>query len=764
MERRALVWISAALMAGVYFAEYMAFMTAAALALSGGSLCLTAVKAMKNRSLWKFTILPLAFLMGMFFWQWETSRFVELDHYKGKTVELIGTAYGLEQLGDSLRLTDAVLKVQGKSVPITKDIRLRFRNDMKVPEGLNGSRVVVRTVWSPAESAANPRGFDYGSYLKRSGFQTELKIAPWQLVDRQKGPWDVRAMLYAFRGWYGSALLSCVSLEEGSVAYGMAIGDTVLIPEELINSYRVSGLGHLLSVSGLHFAILFDWLRRVLSKIPISESRRTMLIIAVLTFMGFLNGWTAPALRAWGMILLLIVSKNCFRQYDGLTALSAIAVITTILQPLAVLQPGFQFSYGSVLSLVTLTRPLEAYIPIRHTHIREYLAASFAVQVAVIPLGIFWFGFWNPLTLLLNFPVMILSEWLMPALVLFPLALLFGQGGSWLAGGIIRSLVWGMNTCSNFMVSQAQDWLLPSPTVGRLVSILILGMVFSRCIASVAGGIEQRTGTNRILVGAAVLLLGVHLSWAPNPRTTFFSVGQGDAAMIEFQNRRVLIDAGPEAAKLDRLLLRNGIRHIDALVVTHGHEDHMGGTVSLLRHLKIGSVIIGTEERNNPLFLDMMEAARKRDVPVRIVRQGDTLYLDSQRSLEVLYPFENNEQEDPNAHSLVLLYREGAFKTLFTGDLGKTGENALMDRGLLPDIDLLKVPHHGSLTSNSQAWMEKISPETAVISVGRNLYGLPNRVIMDGYEKSGTVLFRTDDDGAVRITMDGNRPMLKTWR
>lgn len=764
MERRALLWISVALMAGVYFAEYMAFMTGAALALTVSILYMTAIKAMKERSLWKYAVIPAAFLMGMLFWQWEASRFVELDRYKGETVELTGRVYGLEKLGDSLRLTDAVLKVQGKSISLKKDIRLRFKNDLKVPEGLNGSRVVVRTVWAPAESAANPRGFDYGSYLKRSGFQTELKISPWQLVDRQKGYWNFRTMLYAFRGWYGSALLSCVSLEEGSVAYGMAIGDTVLIPDELINSYRVSGLGHLLSVSGLHFAILFDWLRRVLAKVPMRESQKTMLIISVLTFMGFLNGWTAPALRAWGMILLLIASKSCFRQYDGLTALSAIAVITTVFQPLAVLQPGFQFSYGSVLGLIALTRPLETYIPIPHTHIREYLAASFAVQVAVIPLGIFWFGFWNPLTLLLNFPVMILSEWLMPVLVLFPLALLFGPGGSWLAGGIIGSLVWGMNTCSNFMVSQAQDWLLPSPTVGRLASILILAMIFSRSIASVAGGAERRTATNRILLGAVVVLLGVHLSWAPNPCTTFFAVGQGDAAMIEFQNRRVLIDAGPEAAKLDRLLLRNGIRHIDALVVTHGHEDHIGGAVALLRHLKIGSVIIGTEEMDNPLFTEMVEAARERKVPVRIVQQGDTLYLDSQRSLEVLYPFENNEQEDPNAHSLVLLYREGAFKTLFTGDLGKAGEEALMGKGLLSEVDLLKVPHHGSRTSNSRAWMETILPETAVISVGRNLYGLPNRVIIDAYEKSGAALYRTDDDGAIRITMHGGRPMLKTWR
>lgn len=758
------MWISCAMMAGVYFSEYAFFMMASALAVVGGLACIMVMKAIRFRVLWKLASIPVAFLIGISLWQVDSSRFMELDQYKGETVELSGTAYGLDLLGDSLRLTDATLKAKGEVFHLKKDIRLRFRNDQKVPEGMNGSSIVLRAVWDPAESAANPRGFDYQTYLQRSGFQSEIKMSPWQIVECMKDNWDARAMLYAFRAWYGTALLGCLPLEEGSVAYGMAIGDTVLIPEELINSYRVSGLGHLLSVSGLHFAILFDWLQRMLAKVPIGESRKTALIVGVLTFMGFLNGWTAPALRAWGMILLLIASKKCFRQYDGFTALSSIALVTTIMQPTAVLQPGFQFSYASVLGLITLTRPLEAYIPIRNRHIREYVAASVAVQAAVIPMGIFWFGFWNPLTLLLNFPVMVLSEWLMPALVLFPVTLLFGQMGNWIAGGIIGSLVWGMNACSNFMVPQTQDWLLASPTVGRLGGILLIIMVVSRLIIPVAGGVTQRTETNRILIFMAILLIGVHLNWVMQPRTTFFAVGQGDAAMIEFQNRRLLIDAGPATAKLDRLLLRNGIRKVDALVITHGHEDHIGGAVPILKHLRVGSIVIGTEEAENPLFVEMLEVARKRGVPVQIFKQGQTLYSDRDRILEVLYPFENKAQEDPNAHSLVLLYREGDFKTLFTGDLGKAGEEALMTRGLLPDVNLLKVPHHGSLTSNSQAWMEQIAPETAVISVGHNLYGLPNRAIIDAYRKYGTVLYRTDDDGAVRVTMDSGRPMLKTWR
>lgn len=764
MERRILVWVSACLISGIYYAEYLSFLRLpgllAALVLMG--ILIAAVRA--GRMQWRFLLLPAAFLAGLLFWQMETARFDDLDICTGKMVELQGTVYGLEGLGDSLRMTSPVLRVDGRSVRLQRDIRLRFRNEGTVPAGMNGRQIVLRTLWQPAESPANPRGFDYGQYLNRSGYQTELRIAPWQIVGSTPNGWDLRAVLYGFRAWYGSALLSVVPIEEGSVAYGMAIGDTVLIPDELMNSYRVSGLGHLLSVSGLHFAILFDWLRRILGRVPMRETRKTAIIIGVLTFMGFLNGWTAPALRAWGMIMLLILSRRCFRRYDGLTALSAIAVLTAVVQPLSVLQPGFQFSYGSVLGLLTLTRPLEAYIPIRNAHLREYLAASIAVQGAVVPLGIFWFGFWNPLSLLVNFPVMILSEWLMPVLVLFPALLVLGRAGEWLAGRAIGILVWGMNACSSFMVEQAQDWLLPSPDVGRVLAILLVILIAARMMVPVVGGQQMRLRTNRAALAAVVLLMGVPLNWIQGGQITFFSVGQGDGALIRFENQSILIDTGPASAKLDRLLLRNGISSIGSLVITHGHEDHIGGAAAVLKHLKVGRLIIGTEEPDNPQYVEMIRTARLRRVPVQLVRQGDVLYADGARTVTVLYPFKNSAQEDPNAHSLTLIYQEGAYRTLFTGDLVKAGEAALLARGLLPDVDLLKVPHHGSLTSSSQEWLDRIRPETAVISAGPNLYGLPNRVIIEAYEKSGADLYRTDSDGAVRVTLSGNRKTLKTWR
>lgn len=764
MERRTLLWVSGLLMAGIYFAEYFNYLLLPVLLGTGILFCGLIIGVLRGAVPWKLLILPVAFMAGTALWELETRRFPELDSYAGMMAEIEGTVYGLEGLGNSLRMSSPILRIGKETIPLQRDLRLRLKNEGEIPQGLNGRHILLRTFWQPAESAANPRGFDYEAYLQRSGYQTELRISPWQIVDQKSGGWHARAWLYDFRAWYGSALLKTVPLEAGSVAYGMAIGDTVLIPKDLMDSYRISGLGHILSVSGLHFAILYGWLQRMLQKVPLAEKWKTVIIISVLTFMGFLNGWTSPALRSWGMILLLILAKKRYRQYDGLTALSAIAIMTALVQPLAVLQPGFQFSYGSVLGLMTLTRPLEAFIPIQNQHLREYLAASLAVQGAIIPLGVFWFGFWNPLTLIVNFPVMILSEWLMPVLVVFPFMLLLGDAGSWLVGKVIGFLVWGMNACSNFMVDQAQDWILPSPDAGRVLAILLLLVVGARLLIPVTGGAAKRLRSNRAMLTAALILFGVHLSWAPDTRITLFSVGQGDGALVEFEDKTVLIDAGPASAKLDRLLLRNGISAVDTLIITHGHEDHIGGVIPVLKHLNVGRIVIGTEEPENPLYNAMVSEARMKGVPVQVVKQGDSLYATDKRTLTILYPFENRAQEDPNAHSLSLLFQEQDFGALFTGDLVKAGEQAMIQKGILPDVDFLKVPHHGSLTSSSQEFLDHTLPETAVISVGLNLYGLPNRVIMDAYRQSGVTLYRTDDHGAVRVTLSGNRKTLKTWR
>lgn len=759
-----MLWASCAVMAGIYFAEYYEKLIPTAVWLI---VCLCGVlmlKAANGKQPWIVTLIPMALLMGIGLWHYERLQVLDLTHRNGQMVTLEGQAYGLEGLGNTIRLTAVTLQCGEQTISLRRDVRLRLKGRGTVPQGLNGSRIVVRTLWQPAESQVNPRGFDYGDYLNRLGYQTELRVSSWQIVHRQPGRADPRTLLYAFRSWYGRSLLRLLPLSEGSVAYGMAIGDTALIPGELKDSYRISGLGHLLSVSGMHFAILYGWLRRMLKATPFKDGAQTGIAIAVLTFMGFLNGWAAPALRAWGMILLLILSRCCFRRYDGVTALSGVALLTAMIKPLSVLQPGFQFSYCAVLALMTLTRPLEARLPVMNPHLREYLGASIAVQCAVMPLGIFWFGFFNPLTLLTNFPVMLLAEWLMPVLVIFPVLMLLGPAVEGAASVVIGLLIRGINACSLFMTHRAEDWLLPSPSAGRLAALMLMLVLAARLVIPAAGGSEQRLRSHRLILTAVALLIGVRAAWVPGGEITFFSVGQGDAALIRFEHHIVLVDTGPEKAELDRLLLRNGIGTLDTLAITHGHEDHIGGAVAILRHLKVGQVVIGAEEPDNPLYIAMLQEAAVRNVPVVRVKQGDALYSNAFRSLMVLYPEEDRPQSDPNAHSLTLLYREAAFNTLFTGDLTRAGEAAQLQAKVLPPVQLVKVPHHGSRTSSSESWLNHIAPETAVISVGPNLYGLPNRDIMEAYRSVGAELYRTDENGAVQVTLRGGQGRLRTWR
>lgn len=765
MERRTLLWVSAGMVSGIYSMEYVVFLREYVWLL-GAFAVIGACFAMGKPKLWMpVLLLTGAFLCGALLWQMEDRNFMNLSSYERQYVVLQGTAYGLEGLGDTLRLRACTLETTQGIRYLQKDVQLRLREGQTVPEGINGCRVQLYLRWQPATNPMNPRGFDYVSYLKRMGIQAELRIDKEQLVVGEIGQeLDFTAMLYRIRSWYGNELTAHMPASEGTVAYGMAIGDTTLIPDDIKEGYRISGLGHLLSVSGLHFAIVYNWLSRMLSLTALSSKKKDGLLAGMLTFMAFLNGWHPSAARAWGMLLLLIVSKHLYRKYDGLCALYAITIATATVQPMSVLQPGFQLSYGAVLGLMTLLKPIEMRISRIDEDLRAYLAACISVQIIIMPLSVFWFGSGNPLTFLLNFPAMILAEWLMPLLLTVPLAHLLGKAGELIVYPLIRGLVWGMNGCSNFMQDQARDWIWASPGVGTLVLVLLLVAIAARLIAPVDGGEKRRHRINGLILTVMVILAAGNLHWSPHGEILFFSVGQGDAVLIRFDNKAILIDAGPKKAELSKLLLRNGITELDMLIITHGHEDHLGGAADILRRVKVQRLVVGAIEGGNPMFVDMLTLAEKKGVAIRSALAGDVLYDDGQRLMRVLYPEDNTPLDDPNGHSLTLLYEENGHRFMAAGDLPSDGENRLLEQNRVPQVDVMKASHHGSRTSNCQTWVDAACPKMVIVSTGPNLYGLPNRDIIERYNESGAAVYRTDHDGAVQVKLTPDRISLKTWR
>ena len=245
-------------------------------------------------------------------------------------------------------------------------------------------------------------------------------------------------------------------------------------------------------------------------------------------------------------------------------------------------------------------------------------------------------------------------------------------------------------------------------------------------------------------------------------------VGQGDATLIRSPGGRwILVDTGPRTQSFDAgerrilpYLEQRGVESLEVLILTHPDMDHVGGAASLLARIPVGRVLGPGVPAGTGVFVDALESAQDAGVPWSSIQAGDSLNLDGM-ALRVLAPErgrEDRESGDPNALSVVLELRFGAFYALLTGDAPAASEREFLPRILSTRITALKVGHHGSATSTSPALVLKTRPELALVSVGRrNRFGHPAPDVVGRLRKVGARVIRTDLNGnlVLRVGEDG---------
>jgi beta-lactamase superfamily II metal-dependent hydrolase len=241
-------------------------------------------------------------------------------------------------------------------------------------------------------------------------------------------------------------------------------------------------------------------------------------------------------------------------------------------------------------------------------------------------------------------------------------------------------------------------------------------------------------------------------------RVYFLDVGQGDSSLVIFRDKVILIDAG-EIDQGDRVvadLRKLGVSRIDLLVASHPHSDHIGGMQKVLAVFPVGKVLDTGMPHTSPLYEHFLETVDKENIPYIIAEQGQIIDLDSSLGILVLSPPKERLDADLNANSIVLKISYGTISFLFTGDAGDAAETALLQSGYSPGAQVMKVSHHGSSDATSKAFLARVRPEVAVISVGKdNPYGHPHKETLDALSALVPAIYRTDRDGTILIRSDG---------
>lgn len=247
----------------------------------------------------------------------------------------------------------------------------------------------------------------------------------------------------------------------------------------------------------------------------------------------------------------------------------------------------------------------------------------------------------------------------------------------------------------------------------------------------------------------------------------FLDVGQGDSTLIMFGNKTILIDAGEvsQGNIVVQKLKSLGISRIDLLVATHPHADHIGGMERVLDAFAVGQVLDAGMPHPSPLyehFLNMIESCH---IPYTVAKQGQIIEIDPALRILVLFPPDNPSIEDLNDNSVVLRISYGTIDLLLTGDAGISAEMQMLMTGYALDSEILKVAHHGSSHSTSFAFLERVHPQVAVISVGAdNPYGHPSDTTLAALNTAGYTIYRTDHDGDIQVKSDGMSYTVQTAR
>lgn len=543
--------------------------------------------------------------------------------------------------------------------------------------------------------------------------------------------------------------------EQSALFAAVMLGEKDGMDADMSAAMRLTGIAHILSVSGMHLSLISGGIYAVFRLLRMKGRKSRVLHAALLFAFTGLTGCAVGTVRALIMALMRLYARSRGLRYDRLTALSFAALLITLVNPAKAYDGGFQFSFFVVLGIALLETRIASFAPIRflkkHAQpLGDLLTISLCAQLAAIPMQLSLYGY----VPLLSLPMNLLCGMFMPLIMTGGWCVL---GISAVSGGIAAVCAGSLGKAAQLFeamtcfVAGMDGSILRLPAPGRGLLLLFgAGMM----LASLAIRFGRRRKAAFCCV--TVLFLLFYLPRLdPSARYVQLDVGQGDAAVIRSGRHAVLIDVGPEESYDALRYLRHEGLFVDAVIFSHLDEDHAGALKTLLSsEVEIDRVVMaeGAEEdvasiavRDGLAALKAAQAEGK--TKVETLRKGDSFAVGD---AEFVSLHTNSDSAQGNEGSLLLRAEIGGRTILLTGDLPIACEP-----DALPRCDVLKVAHHGSKYATSDALIESVQPEIALISVGAsNRYGHPGDRVIKALKAAGASVYRTDQNGCVTVYLN----------
>jgi competence protein ComEC len=695
----------------------------------------------------------------------------------------------------------------------SRHVRLTWR----MPERMffQGDRISVRAKMRRPSGSLNPGGFDYALYLERQGIDATATVTGSESVQflesgRAHAWW---AIWNQFDRWRSSIRLAAVqTLPQPLLGLylGIIIGDRGYLDQDLRDQFMATGTVHLLSISGSHLGLVAllifavvrwgtlllpaDWLLALSRRITPTRLAAVSTLLPVAGY-ACLAGAELATMRSLLMMAVGLSAVWLGQERRLFHALSAAAVGMLLHDPQALFDISFQLSFLSVIAIAGwLSWPTAANseeLPDEPSFLRtcirwgrDSVAMSGVVTLVTLPFVAYYFNQLPWLGLFTNVvavPVM--------GILLVPIGL---AAGVWqiLAGGTMLPLASLNQWFLDYFVAAIRlvsllpggEWHVAAPSIFAM-------LFFYGCVVL----LWQRVGRPafRLAAGAGVLLVLLWWAWSPRMfldgdrfRVTFLDVGQGDSAVVELPDGQVLlIDGGATYERFDMgrsvvapFLWNRGIHVIDQIIGTHPQLDHVGGLAWVIRHFTVKSYWGSGETRDELFYRRLQNSLATQGLQERVAREGQEILSTGSCRMVVLNPPEdaqlslslqdrNVSGHQLNNRSVVTHLTCGAHRMLFAADVEQDSLSRMARAASHGPVTVLKVPHHGAVSSLNRDWMASVHPQYAVFSAGRNNpYRHPAAAVLDAYRSEGSTVLRTDRDGGVWFTGAVSDPTLYVHR
>jgi competence protein ComEC len=694
----------------------------------------------------------------------------------------------------------------------------RLLLDARVPERFRyGDFVQFRVRLTEPRNFQNPGGFDYRKYLFRRGILQRVTVSnpPDLILIRRNTGNQVKAGIEAYRDRLRAFVTRHAESPQREILQAMILGEQKTIPEALRERFNRTGTSHIIAISGFNVGLIaffsFVFFMAVLKIHPwlllawnAPKVAYAMTLIPILLY-TVIAGMGTPVMRATLMVVTLMTALMLGKPKDLFNTLALAAIIILALSPPALFDPSFQLSFAAVAAILAIPPLFTSLLPTPQNGDTQrkiwliksvrmlglFLLVSLSATLGTLPIIAYHFYRLSTVVLPANLTVVPFLGILTTPLCLLitvvyplsePLCVLLVRCADYL----IQISVFFVNFFSSL---PGASFLVAPPAWYDIVAYyLVLSTIIVLLTNLLAKGPlalwnrirKPATAVTTIaIVGMAGVLFHSYLSASPSPylRLIMLDVGQGSSTILQIPTgETMLIDGGGfEGSSFDvgryvvaPFLIRQKILKLDVVVLTHPHPDHLNGLLYILENFPVREVWTNGDKSPLDSYVAFEEIIHRKNIPNHVLHGGMPEQHLGDLRIRILNPCpepitpkrQTEAYQAENDRSLVLQLRYSRTGLLLPGDISQEIENHLITAGHDLQSDVFLAPHHGSRTSSSLAFLDKVKPQVVVFSCGlHNRHNAPHPEVIKRYRASVSRIFRTDQDGAIILQMDGTRIM-----